>query len=431
MTSPTSSNSSLRSLARTSLVSTPSASSRSSVSRSIAPRGTASLRPLRPGLTAAPRGARRRARCAAAPRSAPSPRRAGRGRSGRAGRRSGRRRPAGRPARRRRPRRPRRCSSASERARPRSKITRSATSGGSSATTARRPSAASPAASSTSAPPRRCGTRSSASVASGPRRRPSTSRSRPTKSRVWSSCRIRRRGVAGDAVRVEQRRVERGVAEPDPVALEARGVERAAEHGERLGGAGVLGHADELDPRLEHLAVLAARRADGAVGVGDVAEAQRQLGGRVAGGDHARDRDRHVRAQHEHVALLVEQLVRGVGGRRVPARQHLLVLERRRLDLAVAVRVEDPPHPLDDRVDLPQLVGQDVARPAGGRVDRRHAREPRWTDHPWMTRRRGRRPGSFGRASSGRRPSEIGQTASGGDPRWRGAAGIGSSRLPG
>src|ERR687898_3508353 len=48
VTSPTSSKSSLRSFARTSRVSTPSASSRSRVSRNIAPRGTASFKPLRP-----------------------------------------------------------------------------------------------------------------------------------------------------------------------------------------------------------------------------------------------------------------------------------------------------------------------------------------------------------------------------------------------
>ena len=107
----------------------------------------------------------------------------------------------------------------------------------------------------------------------------------------------------------------------------------------------MLGHADELDPRLQQLAVLPALGPHGAVGVGDVAEAQRQLGVRVARGDDARDRDRHVRAQHEHVALLVEQLVRGVGGRRVPARQHLLVLERRRVDLAVAARRRTPRAP--------------------------------------------------------------------------------------
>ena len=92
------------------------ASARRGAPRSAGRRGSQQLLP----------GARPRARCAAARRRARSPRRAGRGRSGRAGRRSGRRRRAARPAPGRRPRTPRPCSSRAPRARPRSKITRSA-----------------------------------------------------------------------------------------------------------------------------------------------------------------------------------------------------------------------------------------------------------------------------------------------------------------
>ena len=73
---------------------------------------------------------------------------------------------------------------------------------------------------------------------------------------------------------------------------------------------GGAGRADELDARP------AGTRASGrgagvtcAVGVGDVAEAQRRLGRLVARGHDARDRHRHVRAQREHVAVVVEHAV--------------------------------------------------------------------------------------------------------------------------
>jgi hypothetical protein len=171
-------------------------------------------------------------------------------------------------------------------------------------------------------------------------------------------------------VSVEQGRVERGVAEADAVVGEADRVERLAEHRQGLGGAGRPGNADQLDPGLEHLAVLPALGPHRAVGVRDVAEAQRRIRARVAGRDDARDRDRHVRAQHEHVALLVEQLVGGVGRRGVAAREHLLVLERGRVDLSVAVRVEDAAELLRHRVELAHLVRQDVARAARRGVDR-------------------------------------------------------------
>ena len=132
------------------------------------------------------------------------------------------------------------------------------------------------------------------------------------------------------AQRVEQRRVQRRVAQPDAVGVQADGVEHLAQQLERLDRAVRARRADELDPRLQHLPRLPALRAHGAVGVGEVAEAQRRSGRRVARRHHARDRDRHVRAQHEHVALLVEQPVGGLGRRRVAARQRRLVLERRR-----------------------------------------------------------------------------------------------------
>ena len=78
------------------------------------------------------------------------------------------------------------------------------------------------------------------------------------------------------AQRVEQRRVQRRVAEPDAVGVEADGVEHLAQQLDRLDRAVGPGRADELDPRLQHLPRLAALRAHGAIGVGEVAEAQRR-----------------------------------------------------------------------------------------------------------------------------------------------------------
>ena len=154
----------------------------------------------------------------------------------------------------------------------------------------------------------------------------------------------RRPRSVGHAHGVQQRRVQRRVAEPDLVAVEPDRVEHLAQQLDRLDRPLRPGRADELDPRLEHLARLATRRPHGAVGVGEVAEAQRRIRARVAGRHHARDRDRHVRAQHEHVALLVEQPVGGLGRRGVAARQRRLVLQRRRRHLAVAASVEHRAH---------------------------------------------------------------------------------------
>ena len=151
-----------------------------------------------------------------------------------------------------------------------------------------------------------------------------------------------RRPRAGrHAERVEQRRVQRRVAQAHAVGVQPDRVEHLAQQLERLDRALQARRADELDPGLQHLARLPALRPHGAVGVGEVAEAQRRIGGRVARRHHPRDRDRHVRAQHEHVALLVEQPVGGLGRGGVAARERRLVLERRRRDLAVAARVED------------------------------------------------------------------------------------------
>ena len=143
-----------------------------------------------------------------------------------------------------------------------------------------------------------------------------------------------------DPQAAEQGRIQRGVAQPDAIALQADRIERVAQHGERLGRAGGPGRPDELDAGLQELAHLAAVRRDLPVGVGDVAEAQRRLGRRVARRHHARDRHGHVGAQGEHVAVIVDDAV-GRLHAAVAAAQHRLVLDRRRVDLAVAVELED------------------------------------------------------------------------------------------
>ena len=79
-----------------------------------------------------------------------------------------------------------------------------------------------------------------------------------------------------------------GVAEADAIALEADGVQRVAQHGQRLGGAG--GARARRRARCRPAGTRASGRGAGvtcAVGVGDVAEAQRRLGRLVARGHDA------------------------------------------------------------------------------------------------------------------------------------------------
>ncbi len=252
-------------------------------------------------------------------------------------------------------------------------MTRSATAGASRSRTSRRPASASatsaPDPASTSGPPRSCGTRTSSSAASSGSPSSWTSCSSPTRSFVPSSCSSRAPRLVGHVARRHQLRVQRRVPEPDAVAAQPDRVQRAAQDRERLGGAGRARRADELDPGLEELAHLAAVRAHRAVGVGDVAEAQRRIGRRVARRDEPRDRDGHVGAQREDLAVVVEHPVRRRHVRPRRLGHDALVLDRRRVDLAVAVALEDGAQRLRDRAQLAHLVRQDVARAAGDRVD--------------------------------------------------------------
>ena len=86
--------------------------------------------------------------------------------------------------------------------------------------------------------------------------------------------------LLGHAETGHQRRVQRSVAEPDAIALQPGGVEGVAQHGRAPRRCRRAPGADQLDSGLEELSRLAALRTDAAVAVGEVAEAQRRLGGR-------------------------------------------------------------------------------------------------------------------------------------------------------
>ena len=196
----------------------------------------------------------------------------------------------------------------------------------------RSPSAGSPAASSTSRPPRSCGTRQQARVEVAP------SRARGRRSRAWtSSCSSCSRCVARDAGLVEQRRVQRRRCRARCGSRPARS--RRARGTGRVSASAVPAAADQLEPGLQLLARLAALRAHGAVGALEVAEAQRRLDVGVARRDHARDRDRHVRAQHQRPRPSRRTAGTRARGAASPVAVRL-VLERGRVHLAVAGVVE-------------------------------------------------------------------------------------------
>ena len=67
--------------------------------------------------------------------------------------------------------------------------------------------------------------------------------------------------------------------------------------------------------------------------------------------------------------LLVEEAVGGVGGAAVAAGEHLVVLDRRRRDLAVAALFEDLDQGQVQPAQLAHLVGQHVARSGWNRVN--------------------------------------------------------------
>ena len=137
----------------------------------------------------------------------------------------------------------------------------------------------------TSAPPRSCGSatsvRSCARVRAAARPRAAPAR----RSRGARAPRSTRACAVGRSTPMpsQQAAEEAGVAEADARARQARRVERRAQHLEHLDRAAGRVGADQLDPGLEELALLPALRAHRAVGVREVAEAQRRLGVRDSG----------------------------------------------------------------------------------------------------------------------------------------------------
>ncbi len=158
------------------------------------------------------------------------------------------------------------------------------------------------------------------------------------------------------------------------MAAQPGGRQRLQDHGHDLRVALGRGRPDQLEPRLEELARLRGAAFDRAVRVREVEEPQRQRRVGEAVRHQARGRDRAVGAQHQHPALVVEQPEGGSGGPVVAAPQHVLVLERGGLDLAVAVLLEHAAQAVREQAQLARLVGQNIARTRGKRMD--HAGNP-------------------------------------------------------
>src|SRR5262249_18305323 len=83
------------------------------------------------------------------------------------------------------------------------------------------------------------------------------------------------------------------------------------------------------------------------------------------------DRDRHVGAESEQLAALVEEAVRPHPAPALAALQDLVVLESRGSDVAVAVALEAVPGRRLERANLPHPVRKDLPVAALNRVDHR------------------------------------------------------------
>ena len=166
--------------------------------------------------------------------------------------------------------------------------------------------------------------------------------------------------LAVDAQLGEELAVERGISKADNGAVEPGGVERCAQDLDDLGGPVRRRRADQLDPGLEELTRLPALGANRAVGAGVVEEAEGRLGGRVAVGDHACDRQRRVGAHRQDAALRVEEAVCGGDAGRAALCQDVVELDGGRRHLAVAEALEDLGQAALESAELAHLVGQDV-----------------------------------------------------------------------
>ena len=139
----------------------------------------------------------------------------------------------------------------------------------------------------------------------------------PTRSWVASLPRTASRGLALDPQLGEELAVEVGVAEADHGPCRGPAASSAAHRGprppprsRRAPSAPISSTPAWANSRICPRCGRTARNS-----VGDVAEAERRLGAGEAVGDQPGDRDRHVGAQREQLAALVEEAVGAVGGR--------------------------------------------------------------------------------------------------------------------
>ena len=173
--------------------------------------------------------------------------------------------------------------------------------------------------------------------------------------------RIRSRARALDLELVEDLAEEVAVAEADHGAFEPERFERRREHLDQLDRPLRRIGADQLDADLAELAELPALRPHPPVDAARVGEAERPLLVGEPARHHAGDRHRHVVAEREHGAGLVEEAVGGRALRPLPLRDHLLVFDRRRRDLLVAALREQAEQRRLDRAQLAHLLREYVA----------------------------------------------------------------------
>ena len=138
-----------------------------------------------------------------------------------------------------------------------------------------------------------------------------------------------------------------------------------------LGGGAVGAH--ELDAELGELARLAAQRLLLAHDRRIVAEAGGKLLVADVPRDQARNGQREVGAEHEEVAVGVEELERGVLDP-AAALERGAVLEQGRLDGQVAMVDEAVPHGRADALTGERLLGKNIAEASGGACN--HVRFP-------------------------------------------------------
>src|SRR3954452_6073526 len=165
--------------------------------------------------------------------------------------------------------------------------------------------------------------------------------------------------------------------EPQPHPARADRLEQLGEQEDQLGVDGRVGRADRLRADLPELAVAAGLRALAAEEGAEVPELHglRQLGHPVLEVGAARRR-RPLRTEGERLARpLVERvhlLLHDVGRRAHAAREELRRLEDRRLDAAVAGRLEDAARVALERLARERVVAQHVEGAARSLDPRAH-----------------------------------------------------------